>query len=83
MSFYAGPVARLTQIDDTIWKVLSVHYLDTNCDENIQTDFTYKSVKRIIILPVTLIKDFDTNTTKTVNRTFDSESCTEHWEALT
>jgi hypothetical protein len=80
MSYYKGNVAKIFWQDG--WAVESVYFLDTNCDNNIHTNFIHKEQTRSIIIPTDTIENFDPGTTKKVQRTFDPQSGTEHWKAL-
>ena len=82
-SFYKGDVVRLVYGGPAQWEVVQVYFLDTNCDDNIHTNFVHKTETRSIIIPVTTIKNFDPVTTKKVKRWFDVATGTEHWESTT
>jgi hypothetical protein len=82
MSFYQGDVVTLRNLRDSIWKVISVHYLDTNCDSNIHTNFMYEKETRVVIIPISSIENFDSTLTKHIESSFDTKLGTEHWKAL-
>lgn len=82
-SFYKGNVAKLTMGQPGEWDVVQVYFLDTNCDDNIHTNFIHKTETRAVIIPVTTIKNFDIKTTQKVKRWFDTVTNTEHWESIT
>jgi hypothetical protein len=82
MSFYQGPVVRLTHLGTNQWGVLSVYFLDTNCDENILTNFMHGQDARAVIIPADIIKDFDAENTTHIESVFDAHTCTESWRAL-
>jgi hypothetical protein len=81
-SFYKGNVVKLTPGNPTEWNVAQVYFLDTNCDDNIHTNFIHKTETRAAIIPAEIIKNFDPATTQKVKRWFDTETGTEHWESM-
>jgi hypothetical protein len=83
MSYYKGNVAKMTWHGDSGWDVVSVYFLDTDCDENIHTNFMHNTETRATIIPVDIIENFDPATTKKVRRTFDKQLGIEHWKAIT
>ena len=82
MSFYCGHVAKLIQSRDnrSIWEIVDIIYLDTNCDENMNINFSHSINPRASFVPVDVIKDFNL-TTKKVKRIFVKDTGTECWEA--
>ena len=83
MSYYKGNVAKMTWQGEAGWDVVSVYFLDTDCDENIHTNFIHDTETRATIIPVDIIENFDPVTTKKVKRTFDEQLGLEHWKAIT
>jgi hypothetical protein len=83
MSYYKGNVVKLVPGNPTEWIVAQVYFLDTNCDDNIHTNFIHKTETRATVIPATMIKNFDSAITKKVKRWFDPDTGTEHWEAMT
>jgi hypothetical protein len=82
MSYYKGNVVKLTWQGGANWGVVSVYFLDTDCDDNIHTNFIHNDQTRATVIPADIIENFDPDTIKQVERTFDEKLGIEHWKAV-
>jgi hypothetical protein len=81
MSFYQGNVVKLIYLGNDHWQVASVYFLDTDCDQNIHTNFIQGNDTRAVIIPADVIVGFDANTTTHIESMFDAGTGTETWAA--
>jgi hypothetical protein len=83
MSFYRGLVVKLICFNDTdIWNVVDIFDFDSQDDSNMNIEFHHKGFIRAVFIPVTEIKNFNSDRTRAVKRHFDLTVGLESWEAV-
>ena len=85
-SFYKGKVAKLVCFNQgnhiSQWHVIDIIDVDTSNDANMHINFSHNRIIRATFVPITSITNFNVETTKSVERTFDLNQELEHWRAL-